>query len=89
MIPIEFKYRKDVHYPHSSAFNVKSIETINQNIVITSDDKDFSVYFLNVFDKYTLPYVKSNAIVQRWRLNWLQLWQNQLNFAVWCATTGC
>ena len=64
MIPIEFKYSDDANYPYSNAFNVKSIEIINQNIVITSDNKDFSVSFQNVFGKYTLPYVESDAIVQ-------------------------
>ena len=89
MIPIEFKYSDDANYPYSNAFNVKSIEIINQNIVITSDNKDISVSFQNVFGKYTLPYVESDAVVQRWRSNWMQFWQNQLNFAIWCATTGC
>ena len=66
MIAIEFKYSDDANYPYSNAFNVKSIEIINQNIVITSDSKDFSVFF---YSKYTLPYVESDAIVQRWRSN--------------------
>ena len=82
MIPIEFKYSDNAHYLQSSALNVKSIKIINQNIVITSDDKDFSVSFLNVFEKYTLQYVESDAIVQRWHSDWMPFWQNQLNFAV-------
>ena len=49
MIPIEFKYSDDANYPYSNAFNVKSIEIINQNIVIKSDNKDFTVSFQNVF----------------------------------------
>ena len=64
MIPIEFKYSDDANYPYSNAFNVKSIEIINQNIVITSDNKDFSFSFQNVFGKYTLPYVESKDGVQ-------------------------
>ena len=81
MIQIEFKYSHNANYPYPDAFKVKSIEIINQNIVIISDNKDFSVSFQNVFGKCTLPYVESDAIVQRWRSNWMQIWQNQLNFA--------
>ena len=42
-----------------------------------------------VLEKYKLPYVESDALVNRWRTDWMQFWQNQLHFAVWCATTGC
>ena len=31
----------------------------------------------------------SDKPVQAWRTTPRQFWQNQLNFAVWCATTGC
>ena len=33
--------------------------------------------------------ISSNEIVNRWNTDWLSFWQNQLNFAIWCATTGC
>ena len=29
------------------------------------------------------------ALVQRWRSNLMLFLQNQSNFALWCATTGC
>ena len=47
--------------------------------------------FPDVFDKNMLPYVESDAIVRAWPWNYtpMRFWQNQLNFAVWCATTGC
>ena len=59
MIPIEFKYNDDANYPYSNAFNVKSIEIINQNIVITSDNKDFSVFF-----KMSLENTRSHMLSQ-------------------------
>ena len=34
-----------------------------------------------------LPYVESDAIVRAWNYTPMRFWQNQLNFAVWCATT--
>ena len=89
MITKEFKYNDDAHYPHSSTFKSKQIDIINQNIAITSDNKNFKTSFPNLFENYKLPLVKSDAIVQRWNSNWMAFWQNQLNFAIWCATTGC
>ena len=89
MIPKEFAYNAQAHYAHSSAFKVKTVNIINQNIVITSDGKSFQISFPDVLEKYTLPYVESDALVQRWRTHWMSFWQNQLNFAIWCATTGC
>ena len=89
MIPIEFKYSDGAHYPPAGAFNVKSIDIINQDIIVTSDNQSFHASFPNVFEKYKLPYVKSDAIVQRWHSNWMSFWQNQLNFAISCASTAC
>ena len=89
MIPKEFAYSAQAHYAHSSAFKVKTVNIINQNIVVTSDGKSFKVSFPDVSEKYTLPYVESDALVQQWRTDLISFWQNQLNFAIWCATTGC
>ena len=89
MIPKEFAYNEQANYAHGSAFKVKTVNIIDQNIVVTADAKSFQVSFPDVLEKYILPYVKSDAVVQRWRTHWLSFWQNQLNFAVWCATTGC
>ena len=86
---IEFKYSDDTHYAHSSVFNKKDLNIINQNIVITANNKSFKTSFPNLFEKYKLPLVKSDAMVQKWNSNWLAFWQNQLNFAIWCSTTGC
>ena len=89
MVSKEFKYSDEAHYAHWSAFTSKSIDIINQYTVITSDDKGFKTSLPDIFEKYKLPYVESDTIVKRWNSNWLSFWQNQLNFAIWCATTGC
>ena len=54
-----------------------------------ADDTSFETQFTDVFEKYRLPYVSSDTLVQAWNSTPMQFWQNQLNFAVWCATTGC
>ena len=87
MIPPEFKYSSKAHYSHA-AFKVKTVDIVDQNIIVKSDGS-FKVSFPNILEKYKLPYVESDALVNRWRTDWMQFWQNQLHFAVWCATTGC
>ena len=74
MIPKEFAYSAQAHYAHSSAFKVKTIEIINQNIIVTSDGKNFQISFPDVSEKYTLPYVESDALVQRWRTHCISFW---------------
>ena len=54
-----------------------------------ADGTSFETQFTDVFEKYRLPYVSSDTLVQAWNSTPMQFWQNQLNFAVWCATTGC
>ena len=50
--------------------------------------KFFEAKYPDIFEKYPLK-VTSDSQIQTWRKNPMQFWQNQLNFAVWCATTGC
>ena len=64
MIPKEFTYSKQAYYAHWNAFKVKTVNIINQNIVVTSDGKSFQVFSPNVSEKYNLPYVKTDAVVQ-------------------------
>ena len=51
--------------------------------------QSFQATFLNIFQKYSLPPINSNVLIQSWHRHPMQFWQNHLNFAVWCATTGC
>ena len=47
------------------------------------------VNFANVFEKYIRPPITTERDMNLWRSNPIQFWQNQVNFAVWCATAGC
>ena len=49
----------------------------------------FNVEYTDVFEYYKLPLVYSKKMIDTWSTHPMQFWQNQLNFAVWCATTGC
>ena len=49
----------------------------------------FQTQYPDLFQKYRLSLIESDKLVQAWDSNPNQFWQNQVNFAVWCATTGC
>ena len=60
-------------------------------VQVQSDDpqKWFGVKYPDIFERYRLLSVSSDILVQAWGSSPMQFWQNQLNFAVWCATAGC
>ena len=38
---------------------------------------------------YSTGSLFSKKSIKKWNSKWLSFWQNQSNFAIWCATTGC
>ena len=65
---------------------VRALITTNGSFVTLTS---FMASFINVFDKYKVPLFKTDALVKTWCSAPMDWWQNQLNFAVWCATSGC
>ena len=49
----------------------------------------FQVKVDNPFTKYLYPDINDDSIPKMWNSNPIQFYQNQINFAVFCATTGC
>ena len=48
---------------------------VKQGIQVTSDIKTtFKAPFQNILENYILPYVESDALVQRLRSNWMLFW---------------
>ena len=87
---MEFKFNSSAKYTSGSVYSVgKATEILTQPKIYVSESKWFQANLLNVFTKYTLPYVRSEQIVNSWSSDQMNFWQQQLNFAVWCATTGC
>lgn len=87
----EARYRTGGVFPSSvqTDTNGLSHSAIRVSVAGADNRGEFMVTYPDIFSYYRLPYVESDKIVQLWRSNPLQFWQNQLNFAVWCATTGC
>ena len=50
----------------------------------------FPVRFLNIFVDYLLGQMRvGDKLWANWNKAPIQLWQTQLNFAVWCASSAC
>ena len=60
-----------------------------QEEVVSSNDA-FPVRFPNIFIDYPLGQMKvGDKLWTNWNKAPLRLWQMQLNFAVWCASSAC
>ena len=60
-----------------------------QRIVVSAKDT-FPVRFPNIFVDYPLGQMKvGDKLWTNWNKVPLRLWQTQLNFAVWCASSAC
>ena len=87
-----FSYIPNAQYQPSGVYKTKDPDIINQTIEVkqpSDSGSSFKARFPDVFDKNMLPYVESDAIFRAWNYTPMRYWHNQLNFAVWCATTGC
>ena len=90
-IPLEFQSNTSNRYQQSGNCNDKEISSDDLVIldVYTSEGYFFNVELADPFDKYELPRVISDTIVNSWKSDPLKFYQNQLNFVTWCSTTGC
>lgn len=88
MIPKAFRFNSEARYPSGGVFQSDGIELVEARIQV-SPTSGFTAEFPNVFNQYRLPYVKSDKVVEAWHQSPMAFWQNQVNFAVWCASTGC
>ncbi len=61
---------------------------VNQDIR-ANRKKSFRVRFPNIWESYKLPKITNPEIYDRWLDSQMIFWQMQLNFAIWCATSGC
>lgn len=94
-IPQHLKYNPTAKYGLGSVFKytkderAKAAAAISSQEMFVSDKESFNVKWFDLTQNYALPYVTTQAIVDAWNANPMQFWQNQLQFAIWCATAGC
>ena len=84
-----FKFNEDAKYRVGGVYEpTHQFSLVHQTITI-KPKRSFDVRLPNIWIKYKLPQVKTAEMYDSWITNQMQFWQNQLNFAIWCATTGC
>ena len=84
-----FKYNSHAMYRTGGVYETTHQFSLVNQIIQINKNNNFEVRFPNIWQSYKLPLVKEPEIYDNWISNQMQFWQNQLNFAVWCATSGC
>ena len=87
-----FRFNSEAKYQpglqKAAARDVGDLRKGRVRVQSDAPQKWFEAQYPDVFEHYLLPTSYSAKSLQVWRTP-MQFWQNQLNFAVWCATTGC
>ena len=96
MDPNPYIFNRDIKYPARMGFpqklSVRDLQEANIQVVapeVVSGRGDFTVQLQDVFRSYRLPHISSESIITLWSEAPMGFYQNQVNFAMWCATTGC
>ena len=84
-----FKFNEDAEYRVGGVYEPSHQFSLVHQTITIKKGKSFDVRLPNIWIKYKLPQVKTAEMYDNWIANQMQFWQNQLNFAIWCATTGC
>ena len=87
-----YRYNKDVKYiPSGENLQVITGRDLYVQVVTVSEVggevRNFTVVLPNVFLKYVME--ENDKRLDVWQNTPFKLWQTQLNFAVWCATSAC
>ena len=90
-LPLAFGSNLSKWYQQSGNFKTKEISSNDLVIreIYTSEGEFFKVELADPFEKYELPRVNTDKIVNSWNSDPLKFYQNQLNFVMWCSTTRC
>ena len=88
-----FKFNSEAKYnpglQKTAARDVGNLRKVRVRVQADDPQKFFEAKYPDIFEHYIMPKSYSDKWLQAWRTTPMQFWQNQLNFAVWCATTGC
>ena len=88
-----FKFNSEAKYnpglQKAAARDVGNLRKVRVRVQADDPQKFFEAKYHDIIEHYIMPKSCSDKWLQAWRTTPMQFWQNQLNFAVWCATTGC
>ena len=83
-----YRFNSEAKYTTSDRYPDRDLNLSVQTIQVTKH-MAFTAHLPDVWDKYLIDNLTSEKLIQAWSSNPTQFWQNQLHFAVWCASTGC
>ena len=84
-----FKFNEDAKSRVGGVYEPTHQFSLVHQMITIKRGKSFEVRFLNIWQSYKLPLVKSPETYKSWINKQMQFWQNQLNLTIWCATSGC
>ena len=89
-----FRYNPKANYPPNEGCYLQILsgkDLYKQTIVVSAMENDtFPARFLNIFVDYPLRQMHvGNKLWTNWNKAPMRLWQTQLNFAVFCASSAC
>ena len=86
-----FRYNSKANYQPNGGCNLQTLSgkvLYKQTIVVSSKDT-FPVRFPNIFVDYPLGQMRvRDKLWTNWNKAPMQLWQSQLNFVVFCASSA-
>ena len=88
-IPIAFKYNSNAKYSIGGVYAPSHEFSLVHQTITIKQNGSFEVRFPDIWLDYKLPKITDSKKYDAWKTNPMAFWQNQLNFAVWAATTGC
>ena len=85
-----FKFNPTVTYGMPMQWDKQiKIDDLSKLKIYVNETDSFQASNLNIFTNYVLSFFKDESI-QKWLASCdMSFYQNQLNFAVWCASAGC
>ena len=87
-----FRYNPAANYqPNGGRYlQVLSGKDLYKQMIVVSKDDTFPARFLNIFVDYPLGQMHvGDKLWTNWNKAPMRLWQTQLNFAVFCASSAC
>ena len=91
-----FSFNSQAKYRSGGNFKEKAdtLSSANQKIMVDDQGSHFRAMFPDIFADYQNPpltgdVAMANKAWQIWQNTPFNWWQCQLNFALWCASTGC
>ena len=86
---IAFKFNKNASYGFPNKWDTKYDGDLTKLKIYVNEINFFQANNFNIFSNYVLTFHNENDI-QKWRSSCdMAYYQHQLNFAAWCASSGC